>query len=45
VISGIVRKHGGHIRVRSSARQGHSGTCFSVFFPANTVPVQEAGAA
>ena len=42
VISGIVRKHGGHIRVRSSARQGRSGTCFAVFFPANAVPVQEA---
>lgn len=42
VISGIVRKHGGHIRVRSSARPGHSGTCFSVFIPANVVPVREA---
>lgn len=42
VISGIVRKHGGHIRVRSSARPGHSGTCFSLFLPANAVPVREA---
>ena len=42
VISGIVRKHGGNIRVRSRARPGHSGTCFSLFFPANAVPVREA---
>ena len=30
---GIVHKHGGHIRVRTSTRPGHSGSCFSVFLP------------
>src|SRR6266478_3273786 len=30
---GIVRKHGGQIRVRSCTRPGHSGTVFSVFLP------------
>jgi two-component system CheB/CheR fusion protein len=45
VIAGIVRKHGGRIRVRSSARPGHSGTCFSLFFPVEAAPVREAGAA
>lgn len=33
VSSGIVQKYGGSIHVHSSARAGHSGTCFSVFFP------------
>jgi two-component system CheB/CheR fusion protein len=33
VASGIVNKHGGWIRVRSSTQPGRSGTCFSVFFP------------
>jgi len=33
VTSGIVDKHGGWIRVRSSTQPGRSGTCFSVFFP------------
>ncbi len=33
VSHGIVQKYGGSIRVRSSTRPGHSGTCFSVFFP------------
>ena len=33
VTSGIVDKHGGWIRVRSSTRPGRSGTCFAVFFP------------
>lgn len=33
VSNGIVRKHGGYIRVRSSVREGHSGTCFAVFLP------------
>jgi two-component system CheB/CheR fusion protein len=32
---GIVRKHGGLIRVRSCTRPGQSGTVFSVFLPAN----------
>jgi two-component system CheB/CheR fusion protein len=38
VASGIVDKHGGWIRVRSSTRPGRSGTCFSVFFPEQKVP-------
>ena len=33
VSSGIVRKHGGTIRVRSSTRPGRNGTCFTVFLP------------
>ena len=33
VTSGIVEKHGGWIRVRSSTQRGRSGTCFAVFFP------------
>ncbi len=33
VTRGIVQKHGGRIRVRSSTRPGRSGTFFSVFFP------------
>jgi two-component system, chemotaxis family, CheB/CheR fusion protein len=31
---GIVRKHGGQMRVRSCTRPGHSGTVFSIFLPA-----------
>ena len=41
VSQGIVQKHGGRIRVRSSAGAEHHGTCFLVFLPA-TVP-QEGG--
>jgi len=33
VTDGIVRKHGGFIRLRSSTRAGRTGTCFSVFIP------------
>jgi signal transduction histidine kinase len=33
VSHGIVQKYGGTIHVHSSMRSGHSGTCFSVFFP------------
>ena len=33
ISDGIVRKHGGSIRVCSSTRQGRTGTCFSVFLP------------
>ncbi|MCU1284304.1 MAG: sensor hybrid histidine kinase [Acidobacteriales bacterium] len=33
VTSGIIEKHGGSIRFRSSTREGSSGTCFSVFVP------------
>jgi PAS domain S-box-containing protein len=34
LVEGIVRKHGGQIRVRSCTRPGRSGTVFSVFLPA-----------
>jgi PAS domain S-box-containing protein len=34
VSEGIVRKHGGRIRVRSRLTEGSSGTVFSVFLPA-----------
>ncbi len=37
VASGIVDKHGGWIRVRSSTQPGQSGTCFAVFFPEQRV--------
>ena len=33
VSSGIVKKHDGSIRLRSSTRTGRNGTCFSVFLP------------
>jgi PAS domain S-box-containing protein len=33
VTRGIVEKHGGKIRLRSSVKPGASGTCFSVFLP------------
>jgi len=39
ITRGIVGKHGGDIRMRSSTREGHSGTCFSVFLPVETVAV------
>ncbi len=35
VTQGIVRKHGGSIRVYSSTHQRHHGTCFSIFLPAD----------
>ncbi len=34
VSQGIVRKHGGHIKVRTSDVRGHSGTVFAVVLPA-----------
>lgn len=37
VSDGIVRKHGGTIRVRSKAGVAHSGTVFSVFIPSTSV--------
>ncbi len=37
VASGIVDKHGGWIRMRSSTQPGRSGTCFVVFFPEQKV--------
>ena len=33
VSAGIVEKHGGTLRVRSSMREGKSGTVFTVYFP------------
>ena len=33
IASGIIEKYGGAIRVRSTTREGRSGTCFSLFFP------------
>lgn len=33
----IVRKHHGHIRLYSSVRPGHTGTCFCVFLPLESV--------
>lgn len=37
---GIVQKHEGSIRVRSSVREGRHGTCFSVFLPYTQVQKQ-----
>lgn len=34
VSEGIVQKHQGRLRVRSTQREGRSGTCFSIFLPA-----------
>jgi hypothetical protein len=33
VSQGIVHKHGGQIRVRSSRHPRHHGTCFVIFLP------------
>jgi two-component system, NtrC family, sensor kinase len=33
VTQGIVRKHGGFIRVRSNTAPGRNGTCFCIFIP------------
>src|SRR5215471_13841701 len=33
VTSGIILKHGGSIRVRTSTRRGRSGTVFNIFLP------------
>ena len=41
VTEGIVRKHGGLIRVRSSVSPGRSGTTFSVFLPAQPVATEK----
>jgi PAS domain S-box-containing protein len=41
VSSGIIQKHGGSIRVRSSTRRGRSGTVFNVFLPSEFVQSQE----
>jgi signal transduction histidine kinase len=36
VVNGIVQKHGGRVRLRSSTRPGRSFTCFSIFLPDRT---------
>jgi PAS domain S-box-containing protein len=36
VSQGIIQKHGGHIRVRSSKHPQHHGTCFVIFLPLAT---------
>jgi signal transduction histidine kinase len=41
VSEGIIRHHGGTVRVRSSQAPAHSGTVFSVFFPVDTVIAEE----
>ncbi len=45
VSDGIVRKHGGRIRVTSSTRPGHSGTVFTVLLPAAIPSSQASNAA
>jgi signal transduction histidine kinase len=44
VSQGIVQKHGGRIRVRSSRSHQHHGTCFVIFLPValETVPIVSA---
>ena len=42
---GIVRKHGGRIRVTSSTRPGHSGTVFTVLLPAEFVAAEKSSVA
>jgi two-component system CheB/CheR fusion protein len=42
---GIVQKHQGDIRVRSSVVPGRSGTCFSVFLPVDLNEASVRGAA
>lgn len=42
VSSGIVKKHDGFIRFRTSTRTGRSGTCFSVFLPEGVSAVRVA---
>jgi PAS domain S-box-containing protein len=43
VSRGIVQKHGGEIRFRSSTRPGRSGTTFSIFLPFEHKPLVAAG--
>jgi len=38
VTSGIILKHGGSIRVRTSTRSGRSGTVFNIFLPFEPPP-------
>jgi PAS domain S-box-containing protein len=41
VSEGIIRKHGGHIRVHSSSVPGHRGTIFTIVLPAHSAHSQE----
>ena len=41
VSSGIIQKHGGSVRVRSSTRHGRSGTVFNVFLPTEFAQPQQ----
>ena len=45
VSQGIVEKHGGFIRLKSSITPHHRGTVFSVFLPANEISQQQQTAA
>ncbi len=45
VSEGIVRKHGGRIRVTSSTRPGHSGTVFTVLLPADFAVAEKSNVA
>ena len=45
VSNGIVQKHGGYIRVRSSVAPGRTGTCFSVFLPSEGIRRADADSA
>jgi PAS domain S-box-containing protein len=42
VSKSIVLQHNGSIRLRSSVRPGHTGTCFSVFLPSDRKPEPKA---
>ena len=44
VTQGIIEKHGGFIRLRSSTDARHRGTVFSIFLPSNGVAGQHAAA-
>jgi signal transduction histidine kinase len=39
VSNGIVHKHGGYMRVRSSQHPKNHGTCFSIFLPLHESPL------
>ena len=41
VVTQLVERHGGHIRVWSTPRYGSSGTAFSIFLPAGMEPIMD----
>jgi signal transduction histidine kinase len=43
VSRGIVQKHHGSMRVRSSTTSGRSGTVFSIFLPSEGIELAKAG--